>query len=187
MTTLEAAREALRVRQGATTRRDSPDAPGTDLALARLATAFFARKLSELNDDGLYEPSRVDGWTRAHVICDIAYQARAISRQIEAATAALPAARVQEPMLIAMEEIALGATLPPRALRHLFDHSAIHLDVVWRDLPGPGWQTAATGEDGGLRLLSTTPLERARRLWQRALDLGNGARLRDVPPALRPQ
>ena len=33
-------------------------------------------------------------------------------------------------------EIDFGATLSPIALRHLFDHSAVHLNVEWRDLPG---------------------------------------------------
>ena len=36
------------------------------------------------------------------------------------------------------KEISFGATLSPIALRNLFDHSAVHLNVEWRDLPGTG-------------------------------------------------
>ncbi|MCW5721072.1 MAG: maleylpyruvate isomerase N-terminal domain-containing protein [Devosia sp.] len=186
MTTLEQAREALRLRQGAGARDDAPEAPARDLMLARSGTAYFARKLNELSNEELYEPSAIEGWTRAHVICDIAYQARGISRQLEAVTAGQPAPVMHDSAEALAAEIDLGATLPPRAIRHLFDHAAIHLNVVWRDLPGPGWAVLAPGEDGRQRALSATPLERARHLWQRSLDLGNGARIRDLPEQFRP-
>ncbi|WP_234186722.1 maleylpyruvate isomerase N-terminal domain-containing protein [Shinella sp. NM-101] len=187
MSGLDQARALLRQRQGRGARDDAPEAPAGDLAAARLGTAFFARKLNELPDAALYVPSQLEGWTRAHVICDVAYQARAISRQIEAAAAGLIVPPLHEHAEAAEAEITLGATLPPRALRHLFDHAAIHLNVVWRDLDGGGWRAAGPGEDGLARLLSQTPVERARRLWQRALHLGNGVRLRDLPIQFQPQ
>lgn len=182
MSGLDQARADLWARQGAGARRDAPEAPAAALALARLGTAFFARKLTELTDGALYHPSAVTGWRRAHVICDLAYHARAISRQIEAASAGLAVPPVPD----LTDEVALGATLPPRALRHLFDHAAIHLNVVWRDLPAAGWQAVGAAATGRLRPLSETPQEQARRLWTRALDLGNGARPRDLPAEFRP-
>lgn len=185
MTGLSAAREALAQSQGQGARYDAAEAPAA-LAQARLGTAFLARKLNELTDTALYQPSKIEGWTRAHVICDVAYQARAISRQVEAATAGHPV----PPMYASAEErraeIDLGATLPPRALRHLFDHAAIHLNVVWRDLPGPGWDTLVPDQHGQPRSLRATATERARLLWQSALHLGNGASLRNLPAEFRP-
>lgn len=83
-----------------------------------------------------------------------------------------------------MAEIRLGATLPSHALRHLFDHAAVHLNVVWRDMPGTAWDALAPDARGTSRLLRATATERARRLWRGALELDNGARRRDLPPEL---
>ena len=185
MSTLDQAREALRAKQGAGARYDAPEAPARELALARSGTAYFARKLNELSDAALYEPSAVPGWTRAHVICAVAYQARALARQAEAAAAGIAIPPMQDAEWAELEDLDLGATLPPRALRHLFDHSAVHLDVVWRDLPGAGWDLSAPDAAGQPRPIRACALERARMLWRGAIDLGNGARLRDLPPELR--
>ena len=43
--------------------------------------------------------------------------------------------RCTPPPTVRDHEIDFGATLSPIALRHLFDHSAVHLNVEWRDLP----------------------------------------------------
>ncbi len=185
MSTLDEAREALRLRQGQGARYDAPEAPARELALARSGTAYFARKLNELSNAELYEPSKVPGWTRAHVICAVAYQARALARQVEAATAGVPIPPMQDAEWAELEDLDLGATLPPRALRHLFDHAAVHLDVVWRDLPGEAWELQAPDAEGRMRPLSAGAMERARLLWQGALDLGNGGRMKDLPPELR--
>ncbi|MFC0159663.1 hypothetical protein ACFFKB_17110, partial [Mameliella alba] len=81
--------------------------------------------------------------------------------------------------------IAQGATLPPRALRSLVHHAAIHLDVEWRDLTDEGWTLSAPLEGQAVTPLRQTPRLRARVVWKGALDLGNGGRLADVPADLR--
>lgn len=182
---LDEARAALRARQGQGARYDAAEAPAGALALARSGTAYFARKLNELTDAALYEPSAAEGLTRAGVICRVAYQARAIARQAEAAAAGEAIPPLYDSEAERLEAIVLGSTLPPRAIRHLFDHAAIHLDVVWRDLPGALWEAPAPGEGGGPRPLHATATERARVLWQSALALGNGARLNDLPETMR--
>lgn len=186
MSTLDQARAALRLRQGAGARYDAPEAPAADLVLARRGTAYFARRLNDLPDAGLRLPSRRPGQSRAHLIADIALQARALSRQIEAVTAGQPAPPLYDDLHSRATEVDLAATLPPRALRHLFDHAAVHLNVVWRDLPGPGWDTPAPGPDGSPRPLRATARERAESLWRTALALGNGGQLRDLPPEIAP-
>lgn len=185
MSGLDAARAALRTRQGQGARYDALEAPADTLALARSGTAFFARHLNGLSDEALYRPAAVTGLTRAHVVCAVAYQARALARQAEAATAGVPIPPMYDGAEARAEALTLGATLPARALRHLFDHAAIHLDVVWRDMPGPGWDLRGTDEEGRMRPLRDGATERARTIWQAALDLGNGARLRDLPDELR--
>lgn len=178
---LDAARWALWERQGSGARYDAPEAPADALRLARSGTAYFARRLNALADAALYEPSTVSGWTRAHVICDLAYQARALARQAEAATAGATIPAMYDGSAGRGAEIRLGATLPAHALRHLFDHAAVHLNVVWRDLPRAAWDIVAPDARGIPRPLRAAVTERARRLWRGALELDNGARRRDLP------
>ncbi|SDO74142.1 maleylpyruvate isomerase [Lutimaribacter pacificus] len=168
----QAARDALRARQGAGARYDAAQAPHDELLLARRATALFARKLNDLSDDALYAPSSVPGLTRAHVVAGVSYQARALTRLIEGVRSG-----VEQPMYPSPEardaEIAHGATLPPRALRHLFDHSRVHLDVEWRDLEDSGWDRHVRLLDGSQMPVHQLPALRARLLSEAAAQLEN--------------
>lgn len=181
---LEAERAALRARLGAGARYDSPVAPAEDLVLARRGTAYFARKLNELADRELDAPSLVPGWTRRHLVAHVGYHARALTRLAEWGRTG-----IETPMHASAEErdaeIDLGATLPAQALRHLFTHSAVHLNVVWRDLEDAQWEAVVrTLEDSAIRLREL-PMLRAREIWRCALVLGNGGMERDLPPQLR--
>src|SRR5690606_8416851 len=108
------------------------------LLLARRGSAFFSRKLYELGDDELYQPSLLSGWTRAHLAAHVGYNARALTRLTEWA-----ATGVETPMYDSPEqrshEIEMGATLGAQALRNLSDHAIVHLNVEWRDLPADAW------------------------------------------------
>jgi maleylpyruvate isomerase len=78
-------------------------------------------------------------------------------------------------------DIALAATLPARALRYLYTHSDVHLNVEFRDLRPVEWDGEITLADGGRVQVRETPLLRARDVWQSAVDLCNGARPADLP------
>jgi maleylpyruvate isomerase len=174
----EAAREALRARQGAGARYDAAAAPALELSWARRGTAYFARKLRELPDDALTAPSLLPGWSRAHVIAHVGYNARALARLVEWARTG-----VEMPMYESgearMAEIDLGATLPPRALRNLFDHAEVHLNVEWRDLTDDQWDAVVGGT-----AIRYTPWMRAREIWVHAIDLDNGGSFLDMPTDL---
>lgn len=71
-----------------------------------------------------------------------------------------------------------------RALRSLFAHTAAHLDVEWRDLPAPAWDARVRTAQGRLVPARETAWMRAREVWVHAVDLDNGARVRDLPPDL---
>ncbi|MCA8880851.1 MAG: maleylpyruvate isomerase N-terminal domain-containing protein [Rhodobacteraceae bacterium] len=180
----DAARAALRVRQGGGARYDAPSAPAGDLALARRGTAYFARLLNDLSDADLWFPSARTGWTRRHLIAHVGYHARALARVVEGARTGEP-----QPLYLSdaarAAEIALGATLPARALRHLVQHAAIHLNVEWRDLTDADWRKILPDGAGGTIAVARTPWLRAHEVWSAALDLGSGGRLRDVPSDLR--
>ncbi|MHA7299253.1 maleylpyruvate isomerase family mycothiol-dependent enzyme [Pseudarthrobacter sp. MDT1-22] len=150
------------------------------LLQARRGTAFFARKLNELSDADLDGPSLLPDWTRRHVTAHIGYNARAIARLIEWA-----ATGVETPMYASPEirdhEINFGATLPPIALRHLFDHSAVHLNVEWRDLPAEAWLHKVKTAQGRTVPAEETVWMRTREVWTHAVDLDNGATFTDIP------
>lgn len=156
-----------------------------DLLQARRGTAFFARKLKELGDGELSGDSLLPGWSRRHVVAHVGYNARALSRLVEWA-----ATGVEHPMYPSPEfrdqEIRFGATLSPTALRNLFDHSAVHLNVEWRDLPSESWETRVRTAQGRSVPARETVWLRTREVWVHAVDLANGAGFEDIPvPVLR--
>lgn len=177
----EAARQALRERQGAGARYDAPAAPHRELDWARRGTAYFARALNNLTDKDLDTPSRLPGLSRRHVIAHVGYQARMLSDIVAWARAGNsgPLPRIAD---VPAELVAAGATLPARALRHLFQHSEVHLNVEWRDMTDPQWDAVVSDSAGRRITVGATPAIRARCVWINAIDLGKGGRLADIPP-----
>ncbi|WP_422935260.1 maleylpyruvate isomerase family mycothiol-dependent enzyme [Sinomonas sp. P47F7] len=153
------------------------------LLTARRGTAFFARKLSELSSADLGGPSLLPGWTRRHVIAHVGYNARAVARLVEWAATGVETPMYSSPAA-RNAEIEFGATLPPVALQNLFDHSAIHLSVEWRDLPAARWDFEVRTAQGRLVPVAETVWMRTREVWLHAVDLDNGARFADVPAAV---
>lgn len=153
------------------------------LLWARRGTAYFARKLNELPDAELDAATALDGWSRRHLVAHVGYNARAIARLVEWA-----ATGVENPMYPSPEarneEIELGATLNTLALRNLAEHAAIHLDVLWRDLPEERWSAEVRTAQGRTVPAVETPWMRAREVWIHAVDLGNGGSFVDFPPEL---
>jgi maleylpyruvate isomerase len=150
------------------------------LLQARRGTAFFARKLNELSDAELDGASLLPGWTRRHITAHIGYNARAIARLVEWA-----ATGVETPMYASTaardHEIEFGATLSPIALRHLFDHSAVHLNVEWRDLPAEAWNHKVKTAQGRIVPAEESVWMRTREVWIHTVDLANGASFADIP------
>lgn len=163
-------------------RTDQTTDPGLqeELLQARRGTAFFARKLNELSDADLDGASLLPGWTRRHVTAHIGYNARAIARLVEWAGTG-----VETPMYASTSvrdhEIDFGATLSPIALRNLFDHSAVHLNVEWRDLPADAWHHTVRTIQGREVPATETVWMRTREVWVHAVDLHNGATFADIP------
>ncbi len=166
-------------------RHDQVDDPAlaATLLVARRGTAYFSRKLAELPDADFAGPSLLPGWTRAHVIAHVAYNARALTRLLEWA-----ATGVETPMYDNAEqrvqEITSGSSLKPIALRHLVEHSNVHLNVEWRDLPADRWAAKVRTAQGRIVPVSETAWMRTREVWIHAVDISNGGRFDDFPPAV---
>ncbi|WBU64188.1 maleylpyruvate isomerase N-terminal domain-containing protein [Paracoccus aerodenitrificans] len=179
MSDLDRARADLRAQQGAGARYDSDAAPAEALHIARRGVAYMARLVNQLDEAALWQGSARPGWTRRRIIAANALQAREIAQALEDATG-------QQGDRADTSEAAvnLAETLPSRALRHLASHADIHLNVVWRDLTDEDWDLPVTLSNGSVPARETADL-RAQRIWQDAMDLGAGGRLRDVPAILR--
>jgi maleylpyruvate isomerase len=176
----EDAKARLRQRQGAGARYDSPAAPARDLLWARRGTAYFARHLNALSDSELDAPSRIPGWSRRHVVAHVGYHARGLARLVEAARNGAWEEKLAEPET-QIEDVEFGATLPAHALRYLFQHAEVHLNVEWRDLDEAGWHARVRALDGEIVPIRNTPWLRAREIWLRALDLDTGRTSTDFP------
>lgn len=150
------------------------------LLLVRRGTAFWSRKVNELMNEELDGPSLLPGWSRRHVIAHVGYNARALTRLVQWATTGVETPMYSSPDA-RNEEIAYGATLPARALRHLDAHASVALNVEWRDTPDEAWGHEVRTAQGRTVPLTETIWMRNREVWIHAVDLDNGARFSDVP------
>ncbi|MCZ7889959.1 MULTISPECIES: maleylpyruvate isomerase N-terminal domain-containing protein [Rhizobium/Agrobacterium group] len=179
-----APQESLRQRLGKGARFDAPGAPRDDLLMLRRGTAFFARKLNELSNEALYGPAARPGWSRAHVVANLCFKARRMAQVLEAIHNAreTPSWDMNDEPKASLD---LAATLPSHALRHLFQHSEIHLNVCFRDLTDSDWARDVTAQGGNSMELRAFPLMRARNIWQQSVILNNGALQNELPTYFR--
>jgi maleylpyruvate isomerase len=166
-------------------RTDNVTDPGllAQLLVARRGQAYYSRKLSELSDDDLDAPSRLEGWDRRHLVAHVGLNARALTHLTEWALTGIETPMYGSPTQ-RQEEIDFAATLPAQALRNLSDHAAIHLNVEWRDLPEHAWSNTVRTAQGREVAVSETVWMRTREVWIHAVDLDNGGSFNDFPPKL---
>ncbi|WP_295807488.1 maleylpyruvate isomerase N-terminal domain-containing protein [uncultured Nitratireductor sp.] len=183
MSELDFRRQELRARQGAGARYDAPEAPVDALDLMRRGTAYFARILNGLPDEALFAP--VPAWpTRAHLVAMIGFQARSMCATLAAVRRGEPVTGVAYDLEPNWTGIAVAATLPPRALRNLFAHSEVHLNVEFRDLGDADWAVEPKDPAGRPSPVAQMPHRRAVTLWQTSFAMAAGASERDCPPEI---
>lgn len=153
----DAARQALIERQGKGARYDAPGAPAGDLLQARRLTAQVARLLNDTTDAALYRDASP---SLAWRIARLSLEARRMGEAIAAHRAGQPVASlVPDPA-----EVDFAAHLPPRALRHLFDHTRVHLNVEWREMRDEDWAARLVPGGGPPVALADLPRLRAEAL-----------------------
>jgi len=153
----DAARQALIERQGKGARYDAPGAPAGDLLQARRLTAQVARLLNDTTDAALYRDASP---SLAWRIARLSLEARRMGEAIAAHRAGQPVASlVPDPA-----EVDFAAHLPPRALRHLFNHTRIHLNVEWREMSDGDWAARMVQGGGPQVALADLPRLRAEAL-----------------------
>jgi maleylpyruvate isomerase len=151
-----------------------------DLALAGEGQLSFDRLVRDLDPGKLQGESLLPGWTRAHVIAHIGYNARALARLVQWARTG-----IENPMYKSAEsradEIDLGSALSRTGLIRLSSQEAALLEEAWTDLPEDRWAYEVRNAQGRMIPISETIWMRARELWLHAIDLNNGATVQDIP------
>lgn len=157
--------------------------PVTDLLLlAHRGTAYFLRWLSLMHEpDYDKSPDPHAPASRRHTIAEIGYDARGFARLAEELREGSHQPRTFPSPTERSDAIDLGSSLPPRALRHLVEHSAVHLSVEWRDLPAERWQRRGADANGAPITPSESVWIRAKQVWIAAADLGSGGSFADFP------
>lgn len=110
-------------------RYDAAGAPHVDLRQMRRETAGFARILTDLSDAEILEQPH-----RKQIVAEAGLQARVFALQAKECRDTL-----SEDEASFVADTSYTATLPIPALRHLFSHSALHLNVELRDLEDAHW------------------------------------------------
>ena len=146
-------------------------------------TAQFLRLAQAVNSSEFALPVGLPGWTRAHVVAHVGYNARALTRLVEWARTG-----IVTPMYASAdtrnEEIALGSTLGVPALRNLLLHSSVHLESAWDSLPEAKWTYPVFTAQGREVPVSETLWLRIREVWIHGVDLGCGLSFDDFPADL---
>ncbi|GAA3708527.1 mycothiol-dependent maleylpyruvate isomerase NagL [Zhihengliuella alba] len=154
-----------------------------ELAGVDEAAAYFHARLNELRDSQFAGASLLPGWTRAHVVAHVGYNAYALSRLMTWAETG-----VETPMYASAEardaDIEAGAALEPGSLHFLYEDSHQELAEHWQRMDDAAWDARVQTRQGAEIAASTSVWMRARELWLHAIDLNSGAGFGDVPEAV---
>jgi maleylpyruvate isomerase len=145
--------------------------------------AYLSERLDRLDDDRLFEPSGLAGWTRRHVIAHLGFNARALGRLVHwAATGERTPMYADDQARVA--EIEQGAVLPAPQLRELVKTGQSGLRAALDGLDTAGWDTTVVTGQGRQISAREIPWLRTREVWVHAVDLRDGADFSDFPADL---
>lgn len=155
---------------------------GQTLAWSREGMQAVLSAVAALPDAGLREPSRLPGWSRAHVLAHLARNADALVNLLIWARTG-----VETPMYASRardSDIATGAALPPGRLRVELELSEAGFQAASEQLPSVGWAAVVRTGQGRQVTADQVPWLRAREAWLHLVDLGVGVETTEFPPLL---
>ncbi|MEV5357965.1 maleylpyruvate isomerase family mycothiol-dependent enzyme [Streptomyces sp. NPDC052693] len=137
-----------------------------------------------LDDPGVRAPSRLPGWTRAHVLSHLAAQAPALERLLAWARTG-----VRTEQYAGREardaEIEAGARLPATELVARVRTSAAHWQRTVETLPDAAWDAVVVPFTGEVCTARRILVIRLRELTLHLVDLDVGHEVADIPPTAR--
>ena len=147
------------------------------------STELFLEQVAALADEQFAQASALPGWSRAHVVAHVHYNAQALRRLLHWARTG-----ERSPMYGSSEqrntEIAEGAELPADKLRTLVRDSADALVAECDALPGQCWQHEVVTAQGRTVPASEVLWMRTREAAVHTIDLNTGIGFTDLPDEL---
>ena len=154
--------------------------PAVTSAWLRAGQRLFEDAVAALPDRAFADPSRLPGWTRAHVVGHLARNAEALGR-----LAAWARTGIETPMYAdtgrRAADIGRSATLPPAVLRRDLHDTAVALDAALAALDAAAWAAPVRSALGRTIPAAQVPWLRVREVWLHAVDLDAGPGLPDLP------
>jgi maleylpyruvate isomerase len=143
-------------------------------------TRLFLDELSRVGDDDFAAPTSLPGWTTAHLVAHVHFNAEALRRLVSWA-----ATGVENRMYASTEqraaEIEEGASWAPTRLRDLVAGSASALVEDVAALSDRAWDAEVVTAQGRTIPAGQIPWLRAREVMVHAVDLGAGLTFADLP------
>lgn len=146
-------------------------------------TKLFLGTVDRLADDAFADPTMLPGWSRAHVVAHVHYNALALQRLLYWAKTG-----ERTPMYVDAEqraaEIDSGAGRSPSELRTLVHRSAGDLSATIDGVPEAAWTHEVATAQGRTVLASEIVWMRTREVAVHAVDLDAGVGFADLPDDL---
>jgi maleylpyruvate isomerase len=155
-------------------------APQEALDWMRDGEAHVLGFVAHLDDNALTAPSRLPGWSRAHVVGHLARNADALQNLVTWARTG-----IETPMYVSVQQRADGieeaAAQEPDTLRSDVVAASERLLTALEALGDETWDAPIRTARGRPITAAEIPWMRVRENWVHAVDLGTGARFADMP------
>lgn len=154
--------------------------------LMQLCTELFLRVVDELPDADFDEASRLPGWTRAHVVAHVHFNALALRRLLSWSHTGVPS-QMYPSLDSRAADIEHGGRLEPAVLRRLVRDSSLELGADLESLTPIAWDRPVVTMHGKSIMAKRVPWIRAREVGIHAVDLDAGVEFADLPPEFNDQ
>jgi maleylpyruvate isomerase len=155
--------------------------PDDDIAGCSDAHATLLDALRSLSDDDVRAPSRLPGWTVAHVLTHLARNADSHVRRFAGARRGEVVDQYIGGADGRAAEIEVGATRPARAIVDDLHASIDAFSIACDDLPSDAWPRLSRDVDGKLRSCEELVPRRWKEVEVHHVDLGRGYEPADWP------
>ena len=150
----------------------------TVMTWVETGTGLFLVELGGADDLG--GPTQLPGWSLAHLIAHVHFNAEALRRLVSWAATGVESRMYASPGQRAAE-IEAGSQLPPEELRRLVTESAQLLADDLAALDSSAWDAEVVTAQGRTIPARQIPWLRAREVMVHAVDLGTGLTFADLP------
>lgn len=147
------------------------------------STGLFLAAVGKLSDEQFAEATALPGWSRAHVVAHVHFNAEALLRLLHWARTGERTPMYEGPQQRAAE-IEDGAALPPPELRRLLHDSTERLAAALDGLPQAAWNREVVTAQGRTVPAREVVWMRTREVAIHAVDLDTGTRFSDLPDDL---